>query len=226
MAIDYTVWPTPTQVFNLLTSSGIVPTLTVGDDLAQLRIDAAVKTLSQKTGRRFLPVTESKNFDGSGSGLLTVDEFIYGSITSITLYTLPAYSTINVIGYCEVIRDEFPCTQIQILQGPANVLYGWFSNWPQGRSNIEIAATWGYGTTIPEDVWEAVLYKAAADIFDADKANVRGVHNSIKDDDVTINYGSALPSIITNWRAEWTRVLIDYKRPLRNFLRRNEVPLI
>lgn len=226
MAIDYTAWPTPTEVYSLLTSAGIAPTLASGSDLAQLRIDAAVQELTKRTHRQFLPGEEGevRYFDGTGTGAMEVDEYI--DVTAIRFYTLPQYATINWVDYVQVERATFPKTRIQILQGPPNVPYGWWTTFPEGRSNIAITATWGYGETIPPDVWQAVLYKAAANVYDADRLNERGVYDSVKNDDVTLGMRKERPSEVSGWAQEFERVCKTYKRPLRRFLGRTKPRLI
>jgi hypothetical protein len=224
MAIDYSSWPVAADVTALLASANITPGAGLTADLIALRLASATQEITQRTHRQFLPSTETRNFDGSGSGEMLVDEYV--GVTAITLYLVPSVGVTDVTQFVEVERSTYPKTRLQIYQGPSNAPYGWFTYFPQGRSNVGVTATWGYGATIPPDVWQAVLYKSAADCAEANRMTDRGLLTSVRDDDQTEQYKADSIGQSAGWLAAFESACERYKRPLRQFIGRKRPPLL
>jgi hypothetical protein len=224
MAIDYTAWPLVADVQGLLAASNVTLGAGTTSDYIDLRIKGAVDELTKRTHRQFLTTTETRNFDGSGTGEMVVDE--YRTITSITLYLIPTMSVVEIIDFVQVERATFPQTRIQIYQGPVNVPFGWFTRFPEGRSNVGITGTWGYADTIPADVWEAVAMRAAAKLADANRLNQNGVVTDVKDDDQDVKWGKGTFGEMSGWDAQFDAVCERYRRPLRNYLAQRKPGLV
>lgn len=225
MAIDYTAWPQISDVTALLGSTGIVVKAGLTADLKQLRLDAAVRKITRETHRQFIAgqPQEARDFDGTGTGIMEVDDYV--SITDIQFFQFPLVATIDISTYFQISQSTFANNKIYILQGPANRSFGYILNFPEGRANIKIVGTWGYGATIPEDVWEAVLYEATANIADANRLGTLGILDEIRDDDVTLKYSEKQISTISGWHGMFIAACERYKRGVRQAIRRNEVPL-
>lgn len=227
-APDYSAWPVVSDVFDLLASANIVPTLSSTSQVAQMYIDSASQGFEQATKREFIagdpdtPVT--RYFDGTGTGVMFVDA--YRSISQISFVLTPLQGVVQPLSAFEFEAAQYPKTRIQILQGPTNVSYGWWTYFPQGRSNVEITGVWGYADTIPAPVWMAVLMKAAANIADANRAKAGGLVTSIKDDDTGLTYSDKQIAEIAGWKSAYDDAVRLYRRPLRDYLRRSTRPLI
>lgn len=227
MAFDYTTWPTVADVTALMQSVGLTVPSSLSSDLIQLHIDSASNLMVHRTGTQFLPDATDvvRYFDGSGTGMLNIDPYV--SITSIVLYTLPAYSTVNLLNWVAVERVPFAKTKLQILQGQPNMLYGWFTYWPIGRSNVQITGKFGYGANIPVAVWDAVLSLAAADCADGLMiASNKGALKSVKDLAVDYTWMEKTISDVAGWRAKFDTVAKQFRRPLRDHLAKTRPGLI
>jgi hypothetical protein len=222
MALTYTGWPAVSDLRALALSSNVTLPDAATDDLLQMRLDAAIQELTQRTHRQFLPDTEAseRRFDGSGTGEMLVDEYV--EVDSITLYLVPSVGVTEITQFVEVDRSTYPKTRLQIYQGPANAPYGWFTYFPQGRSNVAVTAKWGYGATIPADVWQGVLYKATAEALDANRLTKQGLISSVRDDDQTVSFSDKQ----NGWREAFDSVCVRYNRPLRQTIGRKRPPLL
>jgi len=226
MSLPYTAWPTVAQVYDLLTGGNITPTLGQSSDVAQAMVNGAIREMGRKSGRQFLAGSagESRFFDGSGTGVQIVDDYI--DVTAVKFYWLPSTGVIDITQFFEVTRTPFANNRIQIVQGPSNFAWSYITQFPQGRSNIEVVATWGYGSTIPQDVWETVLYASAARIADLNRLSAQGILTDIKDDDVTLKYDGRTIAESTGWQKQIESVAKGYRRSLRDHLARQDTPLI
>ena len=226
MPVSYANWPTTTEVSSYISGSGLTLNVGMTTDMIQNAIDAAVEELSRRTGRTLKPVTETRYFDGSGTGLLDVEEYV--DVTAIQFFSVPALGVVTLTQWHEVERKPFPKSQIQILQGPPNVPYGYYSFFPQGRSNIGVTAIWGYSSAIPALAWNAVRARAAGILVNSSRINatIGGVIHSIKDEDQDITFSETLPSKLLGWDDLFESAVARLKRPLRDFMRRNKPTLI
>lgn len=211
---------------SLLTSAGITPTLSSGDDLYLLRINAAYSRLTHETQRQFLPdqTASVRYYPGSGTGKMVVDEYI--DVTQVQFLYAPLATGIDVTRYVEVDRKHVPKTEIEIYQGPTHAVGEIIDRFPEGRSNIEVTAKWGYAANIPQDVWAAILYKAAADIAVADQISVAGRPLRWKEGDVEETFANITVGEAAGWIKEWDNVIMKYQRPISEMHRRRRVPFI
>jgi len=210
---DYTVWPTIANVYALLTASNITPTMASTDLVATGFLDEAIQGMTQLTKRQFLPGStgEVRYFDGSGTGLQTVDEFI--DVTAVEFLMFPQVAGVNVQYWYEPATNKFPNTTLQIFQGPANTNFGYVAAFPQGRRNIKVTGQWGYAATIPADVWMAVLKKAAAGIAAVNSLDAQGKTSKLVDGDASVDYGSDMPGDVAGWLEDFDCAVKKYRRP-------------
>lgn len=159
-----TSWPAVSDVTNILTLSGFDSSDSrfPSNTLIQEKIDGTVAELLKRTKIQFIPSEEERTFNGSGTDVMTVDEYVTLNNVYIT-YGSSSWTEITT-----AISGEdklFPKTKIFIARGNANYLYSSFlRGFPRGFENIKIDANWGYDTYIPDDVWDMVRLKAASSL--------------------------------------------------------------
>lgn len=156
-----TGWPAVADVQAKLSVAGITLRDDADSDYIQLIINAVVAELLQATKREYVETAEAtRYYDGSGTGRQVVDPMV--SLTSVELigYTAdpPLLEVENI--YLEN-RQGYPRNQLLIRQGSAPATGYWLTAFPQGRANIAVTGTFGYGEAIPQDVWEAVAGESA-----------------------------------------------------------------
>lgn len=219
MAADYTAYPNATDVTNLLTAANITLGSGVTTDIINRKIQAAISELEYSTGIKFASVTETRYFDGSGTGIMDVDYFV--SLTDISFYALPAQSTVQISNWKEVSKSPYGKSRIQIYQGPANMPVGWWTNFPVGRSNVAITGTWGF-TNIPALVWEGICGKAASGVAETARATPNGILTGLKDLDQSFAWSDKQIGELAGWNETFERAKTVFRRPLRAFLSVNK----
>lgn len=170
----YAAWPDTDDLDARLVAAGVVLREDVTDEQKQAKLDAVVATVLRETRREFVTSTETRYFDGSGTPEMDIDEF-----TEIdTVNTVWGESSMELPTVTALPEDGLPNTRIVLFRGGIpGVFLGWpLDRFPTGRGNIAVTATWGYGATIPADLWEAVAVEAAAQL--ADEAGFAGTSTS------------------------------------------------
>lgn len=231
MPYDYTDWPTLTDLKDLLTGAHVDPTdadFTLSDDALQGFLDARAELLKRETSRQFVSGSpgEVRDFDGSGNGLMYVDEYV--DVTAVEFFYVPGSAFVSATNYVEVDQQPWGKEKIQILQGQPNISYGFFQKFPEGRSNIRVTATWGYGATIPADVFMAVLQAAGADALQANTMSPQGQVKSWTDGDATEAYGGGTIGEQAGWlgpQSLWATVCKNYRRSLKSHRRKSRPKL-
>lgn len=226
MAYTYTAWPTAANVFDVLTASNIDPTVDVGSDLVSAWIAAAAQEMVKRASRQFVAGSagEIRYFDGSGDGMQTVDEFV--DVTAVEFLMYPQVAGVQVTYWYEKLTNGYPNTVLQIVQGPSNTNYGYITMFPKGRSNIKVTGTWGYGSSIPVDVWTAVQEYAAAKIAASNSLSAQGKLAKWVDGDVSEDYGGDMPGEVAGWIKNFRETARRYRRPYRELRRRQQVELL
>lgn len=166
---SYLAWPTVADVQPLLDACSI--TLRVTGAAAAIRIQRALTAVTDEVGREtrrqfVADATDTvRVYDGSGGPRQKVDEMV--SLTAVTIIGLqsdPGYTLGDTI--LEQRQGE-PKTWIITARGslPAyatEALYlPWRQIFPEGRQNVQVTGKFGYGATVPVDLWEAVAGEAA-----------------------------------------------------------------
>jgi hypothetical protein len=96
-----------------------------------------------------------------------------------------------------------PYTHIESLSGH------WYG---LGRS-IRIIGRWGYGTSVPEDAWQAIRMRAAGMVLSEIREQVTGGMVEWKEADASERYGEKfLSGTLDAWDRRWMMAVNRYKR--------------
>lgn len=137
-------------------SLGIPLAATAEDTAIQAAIDAAEALIDNYTGRTFETVTESRTFLPRTASVVDVDDI--ATTDSLVIKTDEDQdgsfeTTLTVTTDYVIIKNAAPFRLI------TNVNRGWPLSL-YGRPTIEITATWGYGTSVPDNIKQAALLMA------------------------------------------------------------------
>lgn len=229
MAYDYTALPTTDELDDVLASAGLSALSTsVAEDLQQAALDAAAKRMEKQTRRQFVAGSagEVRWYDGSGTGRLEIDEYI--DITAVDFVIFPNPSLVSATQFVEVEQQASPKTILQIFQGQANYTTAYYPKFPEGRSNIKVTGQFGYDTSIPADVYLAIVYMAAAHLADTNTVSTGGgllLKSWVNADRQETFETGAKPSDIAGWKDFAKETIKQYRRPLGAKQRRVARPL-
>jgi hypothetical protein len=224
----YTAWPVASDVIKATGVMGFTLPVAADTDYVTEIVTGVASEVTRDCKRTFIKETATRYFDGSGTGEIEVDEYI--DITSIDIKGyFGSIAGLGLTEWWEVQRNVSPKNRIQIYQGSTPSLTRiWISSFPPGRSNIAVTGDWGYGTTIPIDLWQAVK-KYAAVLLGAEIMinGGKGFQLSWKEADVIEQYMLLDPSKFTKYRSILEKAIHRYKRPdsyqLRQQFRRSLV---
>lgn len=157
-AIDYTAWPTATQVYGQLVGGNYWPEDETQQEqnfvAATAAINSAVSEFERRTGwDPFLATsstTEVRTFDAPyHDGYLDLEGGLL-TLTSVTVSGTAQVLDTNVfLRPSNAVRRGMPYTQLQFPY-LGHTLYGL-------PNRIAVTGKWGRVTTLPADVWFAVL---------------------------------------------------------------------
>lgn len=227
--IDYTSPPTYANLASFLSSVGLGPLAAViAGDFGAMYLASATASIQRDCDRQFVPSAAGvvRSFDGSGTGLQFIDDAV--SVTAVSYLIFPQSTGVQVQGWIPVSEPDKPIHKLQIYQGPSGVSYGFRPFFPEGRHNISVTATWGYAASIPVDVWEAILLKAASGAVNSNVLSQRGGGSltSWKDDDVQEDYDpKTLPSVIAGWDMRIAHIVDRYRRSITERYQRLSAPI-
>lgn len=147
MANDYTAWPIWDDVAPHVQALGVDLERKIANPHTYYSqvIGAVAAEIETETKRQFVASTEVRLFSGSGTPVQNIDEVIDVSAVQV------AGSPVTDVAMEQ--QHGYPCTTLV-----------WTSSFPEGRDNVEVEGTWGYGATIPVDLWVAAAEEAAARI--------------------------------------------------------------
>lgn len=223
MAIDYTKWPTAYDVTDRLNSAG----LTLRDQAGR-RIPAAIDEVTAEVSRRTLrnfvadTVDETRTYDGTGTAEIEVDEII--SLTAVQVTGLQLFPTYTLAGATIVHEQNKPQTRLVVAQGsvPAFTTQGVFAPYPlifpAGRQNIQVTGKFGYGATVPMDLWHGVCGEIAHRLGSEAIFNPAGRLKEFKQGDVEEGYALTLMDA-ASWHEIYEAAIGRYKRPAGRRLR-------
>lgn len=223
----YTDWPTATEIKAVVSAHNTTVGAAITDDIINRFRDAAVSELEKVTHIQFKKSTgQTRYYDGSGTGELEIDHYV--TLTSVKILGYWGVgSSLTISSAVEVERNLFPKTRIYIyrttLISNTTVLIDKF---PMGRNNIEVVADFGYGATIPPDVFEAVCDRTAAKVLSAYIYNPIGMLTNWKEADVAEAYEIPVVSTYTMLNEGWRHVLKSYRYPTSKVVRRFARPVL
>jgi hypothetical protein len=230
MAYDYTALPTTTELADLLAAAGLSDLSTdVPANLRQAFLDASKQRIEKETRRQFVPGSagEVRYYDGSGTGLLEIDEYI--DITAVEFIQLPPAASYTISNFYEVSQQGAPKTILEIYQGQPNLTLTYANRFEVGRSNIKVTGQFGYASSIPADVYLAIMQGAAAMMADEYSVSTGGglMLKSWTNADRKEDYDtSRLVSEVAGWKKNVEATIKRYRRPQGAFRRRNTPPMI
>lgn len=218
---DYFAWPLLRDVRQLMTSVNVTTRFEAlsndEDDYIQTVIDAVVEELEQETHRQFIPDVSdtSRVYDGNGTSQMDIDDMV--SLTGVTIlgvYSDPGYTITDV-----VLTEEYRHGRSRLVAGhgsiPALSAVGVYHPtqlcFPVGRQNIQVTGQFGYATSIPKDVWNAVAGECAHRIAQNTVFRPLGRVTNQKTVSESITYKVDLP-VIAGWRERYRHILARYRR--------------
>lgn len=214
MAYDYTAIPDTSALTDLLTSVGLGSLASSVDaDLLAQYLGEAQELIERKTRRQFVPGSagEVRYYNGNGTGTLVIDEYI--DVTAVEFILGPSPGTVNALDYIEVERNGDPKTLLQIRQGPAHFVRGYWNTFPRGRSNIKVTGQFGYAASIPKPIWGAMLRMAAQAVINANTISGGTRLAGWKDADVSEDYQTNVNlSEIAGWDTYIREAIKDYRK--------------
>jgi hypothetical protein len=190
-------YPTQIDLGAWLQDAGFSAETVANLDLATAAT-AGVSAFESATGRRMLATTQTREYDLSRHPNGFVD--LRGDLASLTSVTVNG--TTQVVGTDVRLREPnaadegLPYWAIQLARRHFPVV-----SYPQPSWGvIAVTGLWGYGATIPDDAWIAMVMAGALTLFPAIAQLQVGGIESWTEQDVTERYGSdPLGSLRNNW---------------------------
>lgn len=219
---NYAAWPTPADVSARLQAVGV--TLrgeAEGQSPSRVRdtLAAVVAEVGHSTRHQFVagPTPTVRLFDGTGTPALDVDPFVsLDRVSCLSGFGFPAWNY-DLTAVQAVAEYDKPQTRLLIGQGSLATfgdgppLLGAFYLFPAGRQNIQVSARWGYGASVPADLWEAVCGEAALRAVYEAQFDIAGRVVEEQFGDERRKY--ALPERdATGWHYAFKKALTNYKR--------------
>ena len=210
----YSAYPTSTDLQTYLATTNLA---TAGLDLDRA-IAGSVAGFQEATGRLpFLAVSGTRLFDPpTGPGLM-LD--LRADVVGI--------SSIAINGQAQTEGEDYwvrPYNNDQIGK-PFNLVefsaYKWPLRWsfalPQWKQSISITANWGYSTTLPDDVWDALLQGGAYRVYQALALRVSGGLHSARVDDEELIFSrdadtAPLAPEANAWKQTFNEAVLRYAR--------------
>ncbi len=237
-----TAWPTTGDVATKLAALGITLRAGATSGYQSQVLNAVIDEVGRETRREFLKTAgQARAFDGSGTPEIEVDEFVSGSITLVRILGAIGSTQSLTLSNVEQVTDTLlPCTRIKLYRGTVPwITQVLVDRFPQGRENIEVTADWGYGATIPYDIWDAVCGEAAFRL--AQEAAIdpgydagAGVHTGPfkrwaegGEGGASEEYSTSGVEIVNGvwWTKAYARAIRNYRRPTGRHLRRLRSPM-
>ena len=162
----YSAWPTVADIADRLAETGYSLTPAASARVATTLL-AVEREVLRQTQRQFVAdsVASARVFDGSGTAELEIDELVeLIGVAVIGGFGLTGYDLGSVQPIYEFPK---PTTRLVTVRGSLPGLLesvgaaSLFWVFPAGRQNVQVTAKWGYGSTIPVDLWDAVAGEVA-----------------------------------------------------------------
>lgn len=216
---DYTNWPDAIDLENALSAMGAGCKWS-GEDLDVI-LRGVIESVEYETRRQFVPGEGVRYFDGSGTGEQDVDEYVSVSQVRVLGY-IGVPSGILIPSWSEVETLRSPKSRLIIARGSLPSFAPiWVAEFPEGRRNIEVTAVWGYGATIPADLWRDVLHEAASLVANEDQIRSRRGATEFKEGDESIKYDLRLRSEMSGSAQRLAKSVNRYRRPSAKRLRQS-----
>ena len=221
MAFDFSAWPT---VANINTLLGLADTsVTLSGDVGDMVLASAIQEMTKRTGRQFLAGSsgEVRYYDGSGTNVQIVDDYV--DITAVEVIGISGATGLILSNFWEAEREGYPKNRIYTRQGSGYQPQREFRVFPADGQNIKVTGTWGYGATIPVDVWEAVQKMAALKGLENTSIYEGGRQVSYTEADRSERFADGTLRETSGWGREIEAVIKRYRKPLRQRLTESRV---
>jgi hypothetical protein len=223
---SYTAYPLEADVDTLLSASAIT-----------LRVSGAAKTelfgrlksdvtaeLERETLRQFVAdsVDTTRVYDGTGLPELVVDEMV--TFTGAVIVGMGSDVTYTLTDVVLASEQGRPRNRLITARGsmPAATMSTVFWQqrqiFPTGRQNIQVTGKFGYGATIPTDVWEAVAGEIAHRMLEGVLFRPTGRVAEHRQGPATVKFLLGEASA-TGWHGRFEGVKKRYRRPAGRRLR-------
>ena len=221
--LDYTTWPGLADVQDRLTSASVTLRATVTPRM-QAAMNAVISEIGNRTQRQFVAsaAAETRLYDGSGSAEQEVDEMVrLDAVAVIGIQAQPGYP---LSGVQLTSEQGKPQTRLTVSRGsvaaygPAGVYPAVSYYFPAGRQNVSVTGLFGYGATIPADLWEAACGEMAVRLAAEALFTPAGRLNFSKAGDEEERW-KLDDATATGWHDLYTAALSNYKRPSGRRLR-------
>lgn len=166
------------------------------------------------TGRTFVPVAETRLFDGNNLPELRVDDLVPGTTAAVTVYGTVLSDVLlksagHGLGFNILTRPQGGYDGT----GGAYFRSGVF---PLGKQNIAVAATWGVAATVSDDIREAILGEVAYRALVFGEVGLNGVGEDIKMEGFELNtsvgaINFALTSPLTVMHQNYLDTVANYR---------------
>lgn len=218
--------PTVTDISAVATAMGVTIGTHISNVVQQNVLDAVITNFKNRTHRTFVPVSETRYFDGNNSGMIEVDDFV----TLSTVELVGWYGITNALtlsNYAAVERSGYPINRIQIYKGSIPSLPSmWIDRFPAGRSNVKITALWGFASTVPDDVWQAIVYQASGIVINMSLFKTQGYLIKWQEADVSEVRNYMDPFKFFSSVMDYKGTIKLYKRPSGLIFRKQAKPLV
>lgn len=218
MPNDFTTWPTVANVWEILNAQGVtsrsdINSLRVASVIAAVEAEVGIKTLRQFVADA---VDTTRTYDGNGTAEIEIDEYV--SITSMLQLGYNGDPGFPLVNFVPVKENFKPMTRVVRAIGsvPAFVTSGIYSPYaaifPAGRQNIFVTGRFGFGPTIPADLWSAVAGEAAYRIVQDSLFVATGRLVEWQEGEQREKYDLST-SLVNRLHEEFRAALKTYKRP-------------
>ena len=147
------------------------------DDPLYRRCESVSRAIDRRCKRHFYPRLATRYFNGSGNGVLWIDDLISINAVAVSTDGGTTYTTLAADDYYGAVSENFnsPCSYNMIILSQDGSRLGF----PQGMRTVRIEGEWGY-TEDREACWEpSGIYlaedlndeAASFDVSDADKSD-------------------------------------------------------
>jgi hypothetical protein len=207
-----TAWFTIADVEEVVAAAGLELSDSVTDDYIQLKINAVVQEIGRRTRRQFVADEEDTThyFDGSGTGLLEIDEMI--SLTSVEFIGFSNTPPLMEVDGVYLADDTvFPRNRLLIRQG--SPFWYWANRFPQGRRNIAVTGIFGFASSIPLDLWSAGAEEVASRLGAEGQFTQAGRLSEWAEADVREKYDIKTITEALPWHKHFEDAVTGYTRP-------------
>ncbi len=214
------------NVTDFIEGQGITLRSAASPQFVQNRLDAALAYVKRITGVEYGTdvVSETRYFDGNGYDELPIDPAVSISAVRHMSNGTTVYTYVQNTDYAVYPHNAAPKTSLKrisaVVLSTAESNLAYVGAWPAGERNIEVDGVWGVAATMPDDLAEAVIMKAALWVLAGDNLPLVGgaLQGAVKSYDVgaysvTFSEGAKqnVVATLTGWDKLAEQIIAGYK---------------